>query len=526
MADIERYNRIIRNLYGRAYEQGKGALLQNKDAYLTRTLYTDVMAARYTTGYATEVLRDRPKKYFKCDIETDTPSRKMRNHGYSALVGTEGKIGPNVLNVASLLKDSLGDGAVLNNGSNAYVQITDAYTVGAITLECLFYIYPGSYANGKNINLFAQFDFFNAANRFGVVLYNDSGSAVTSSIRLQVKSQFTDGVNLTNVGTVSIGVVHHFALVRDAQKNIKVYIDGAQLGSTITATGADFTHGALGVAAYSLTQPGGGSQLTGGLVVDEAAYYAHALPESRIVAHYNAWLAGGYAVPNGLAYASIAPAARYYANLTTGGSNTSSDDSAYKFATGVTVTYSSAVVDETQMWGVICLRPDWASGSPPATPSFFRFADDANNRLTLTYETGNWVFRRKSAGAGADVTVAGTHAQYDDVIVVFAATSTQLKLSINGAAFTTVGNTSIPTLSAATIDIGNGDGPSNSWFHWMALGTGTLTDADAATLNALGRYDPEWKDLPSMEVALPSFLWHCYDNTHVPTGVWGESVYA
>lgn len=526
MSDLDRYNTVIRNIYGRAYEQGSG-VQANKDSYITRTLSTDLEAARYTTGYATEVLRDRPRYYYKYDSPNDSVTRRMGSHGYVALAGSEGLVGVDIASTTSLLKDNLGDAAlsVRSTAVNPFVFIADSYTVGSLTMECLFYIPPGSYANGKYVVLMGQADFFNASNKFGVALYNDSGSAVTNNIRLQVKSQPTDAIGLTNVGDVSIGVAHHFALVRDSKHDIRVYIDGALLGSAISVSGADFSSGGTSAPNFSSTLPGGASLFTG-LVVDEAAFYKHALPASRILAHYNAWISGSYSSPPGLVYNAIAPKARYYANLTTGGSNTSSDDSAYKFATGVTVTYTSNVVDETQMWGVICLRPDWASGSPPTTPSFFRFADDANNRLTLTYETGNWVFRRKSAGAGTDVTIAGTHAQYDDVIVVFAATSTQLKLSLNGGAFVTAGNTNIPTLTAANIDIGNGDGPSNSWFHWMALGVGTLTDADAAALYALGRYDPEWKDLPAMEVADPSFLWHCYDNTHVPTGAWGESVYA
>ena len=111
MSDLDRYNTVIRNIYGRAYEQGSG-VQANKDSYITRTLSTDLEAARYTTGYATEVLRDRPRYYYKYDSPNDSVTRRMGSHGYVALAGSEGLVGVDIASTTSLLKDSLGDAAL------------------------------------------------------------------------------------------------------------------------------------------------------------------------------------------------------------------------------------------------------------------------------------------------------------------------------------------------------------------------------------------------------------------------------
>jgi hypothetical protein len=71
-------------------------------------------------------------------------------------------------------------------------------------------------------------------------------------------------------------------------------------------------------------------------------------------------------------------------------------------------------------------------------------------------------------------------------------TSSSLGVSVDGAAFTRVGNTSIPSLTATLVDIGTGGATNhfNGDILWFAMGTGSFTDADAARLFANGDIDP------------------------------------
>src|ERR1051326_3812059 len=111
------------------------------------------------------------------------------------------------------------------------------------------------------------------------------------------------------------------------------------------------------------------------------------------------------------------------------------------------------------------------------------------------------VMRRREA-----LRMTGTFTPGTLFTVVAAWTATQLKLSINGANFTTpVTNTNIPTLTAPTFDIGSAAGTSalDGDILWFAAGSGTLANADATTLNTFGNTDPTRGTLP----ATPTALW-------------------
>lgn len=547
MQSLDQYNRVIRNLYTRVFEQGRSKQnAANEPFYRAAVGYGEENAIRYNLGFSTEVLRDRPVAYCKMTLPIDLPWSTALNSGSAdgVSLGDHGlrtqdypynyinKIaGPGItptFDAASRQFDAITDHAAYIQLDTYFVNDSRAGNAGSMTRELILYLEPGSYATNVGAYLSTVGDFFNsgAVSAFGVGIKNTTGSPITDNMPIYVRSSYTDGIGLTSMGTITIGEPHHIVLVRNARHDVRLYVDGVQLGSTLGAAGADFAGG----GAYISTSTN--SYLTvlpdARLVVDELAVYRHALTEDRIIAHYDAWQNGALDYPVGNAYFQIAPKARYYTALTAGGSNTSVDDSAYKFAAGVTISYTANVVDETQMWGAVCLRPDWAYTSPPTTPDLFRWQDDANNRLIVYYDTGTnqWVCRRLSGGAGANAVVNGSHAQYDDVVLCWYVTATQVAISLNGAAFVTTANSSIPTLSASTFNIGNGDNPSNAWYHWMVMGTGTLTDADAAAFYALGRYDPEWKDIPTMQTTDPSFLWHCYSAEHQPTSLWGEAIYA
>lgn len=115
--------------------------------------------------------------------------------------------------------------------------------------------------------------------------------------------------------------------------------------------------------------------------------------------------------------------------------------------------------------------------------------DDANNLLGLWLDTANkWNAGREAGGAGSPaVSAAQTFATDDKATVIFACDSGHVKVSVNGGAFTSVANTSIPTLAATLADLGSQAATSqlDGRVLWAAVFTGTLSDADAAALNSL-----------------------------------------
>jgi hypothetical protein len=96
--------------------------------------------------------------------------------------------------------------------------------------------------------------------------------------------------------------------------------------------------------------------------------------------------------------------------------------------------------------------------------------------------------------------------------VIAAWTPSQLKLSWNGGAFVTATRNGIPDLSTVQANLGqqwNTDSARalNGELLWVAMGKGTLTNADAAALAALGETDPTPANFPA-EAQLTA-LWNC-----------------
>lgn len=307
---------------------------------------------------------------------------------------------------------------------------------------------------------------------------------------------------------------HFWALVHDSSAGeVRLYQDGTLVETeTITPFVSDALSGGYTNSSClivdSLAFPADPLVTDGILEFGFVAYYSTNLPAHRLTTMYEAW----QAIETSRGSAGIftqPPTDRSYTALAGSGTGEGSSASAFVFTSGRSVTGPVAYADETQMWGVFRFRPYWAFGSPPTTPTVFRWTDDANNQIKLHFTGGNWQIDRKSAGAGSPATVAGSHGQYDDITVAFAITATQVKVSLNGGAFTAVGNTSIPTLSATTFNIGSGDSHLDARMHWAILGTGVITDSDVAALHAYGNADPALDDIPNIVDADPSLLWHC-----------------
>lgn len=153
-------------------------------------------------------------------------------------------------------------------------------------------------------------------------------------------------------------------------------------------------------------------------------------------------------------------------------------------------------LDETQAWVAARVRMGWVNTADPSgNPALFDWRDDANNLIQVRFDTTNnqWELQRRNGGGTGEATTADTFALSDVVTVIAAWDASNLKVSVDGSAFTSAAAANIPTLAASTADVGSVAGSSehiDADLFWFACGTGTLADADAATIHAIGNTDP------------------------------------
>jgi hypothetical protein len=185
-------------------------------------------------------------------------------------------------------------------------------------------------------------------------------------------------------------------------------------------------------------------------------------------------------------------------------------DSSCTIGDGDRVIGPIGVTDETQGWVACRLHWGYASGAlPHATVVHMIFGDNTTNRLTLTTNATQHAMGRLSANVGASVNL--THGGFSSgaaTTIIGTWTAVELKISKDGAAFIGAANSSIPVLATPTFDLGTGGTlfanlESNNPYYWVAMGTGTLSDANAATIHALGDTDPALSSLPST----PTMIW-------------------
>lgn len=180
----------------------------------------------------------------------------------------------------------------------------------------------------------------------------------------------------------------------------------------------------------------------------------------------------------------------------------------YVHTDGASATRSAArvqgpvsLIDETQAWLAMRVRMGWASTACPTTdPNFFLWGENSGNdslQLLWNVATQSWRIGRASAAVFTVADIATTAFAAGDLLtLVFKWVAARLDLSVNGGVFAGVAGANIPVLAATTFDIGSsgtvlaGSREIDSEILWVAAGTGTLSDADAAAINAFGNTDP------------------------------------
>lgn len=183
----------------------------------------------------------------------------------------------------------------------------------------------------------------------------------------------------------------------------------------------------------------------------------------------------------------------------------------------------SGLLTATQGWFAARLRTGWGNGGASGNPRVAQWRVDGSNRVALLYNNGAnlWQTTRVASGTGTSANVAGgTFTSGDTPTVVSAWESTRVRTSLNGGTFTSAADANIPNLAAqTTVDIGSEVGVGDYLYGdvlWYATGSGTLTNADAAALNAFGDTPPTPGQLQSLllPAAAPTSLWKAVDTSY------------
>lgn len=205
--------------------------------------------------------------------------------------------------------------------------------------------------------------------------------------------------------------------------------------------------------------------------------------------------------------------------LSTSGSPTLNGDSTCTInSTGSDRVYTTSVSlgSYTQMWVAMRCTPSWDT-SAAVEHTFFRYAFDTNNELFVQYGAAAGslaVGRDGSGGVGGQIASGPVWAVGDNITLIAYWTASEIGFSYNGGNFETATNSRNTFTAATAIDFGqrgySATGFVDAKYHWAAMGTGTITTADAAALHANGNSDPSFATLPGS----PSFLWKCVDFTY------------
>jgi type IV pilus assembly protein PilA len=180
------------------------------------------------------------------------------------------------------------------------------------------------------------------------------------------------------------------------------------------------------------------------------------------------------------------------------------------------VKVSASLLNITQGWVAFRMRPGWAATTHPYGGAtfikFFHWGDDPTHEVQLYYsEANNRYGTSRKNGAFTDSPNYGSESFSSGTpqTIISSWSATTVGVSVGGSNFFTSANNTIPSLTASTFDIGRNTASAAEWcdcdFLWFAAGTGTLSNSDAAAINAWGNTDPKRSSFPAAAGA--TFVW-------------------
>lgn len=181
----------------------------------------------------------------------------------------------------------------------------------------------------------------------------------------------------------------------------------------------------------------------------------------------------------------------------------------------------SGLFTATQGWVVARVLPGFPSTIDGK--EVFEWGDSTIKNIAVGWTTGSggtWFVRRRNNDSPAVAATSDSFSAGTSRTVAAQWGATTQAVSANGGSFSSVANTSIPTLSATSADIGKRGTGNDLWLSgnvlWYATGSGTLTDADAAALNGFGNTPPTPNALSAAlsPAAHPTSLWPAVDTSY------------
>jgi hypothetical protein len=176
------------------------------------------------------------------------------------------------------------------------------------------------------------------------------------------------------------------------------------------------------------------------------------------------------------------------------------------------VSIAGTPVGPTQGWVAVRIRFGWDSTAPfSPDPGIVDMSVSNDDALFCYWDVATHTFHLERHLGGAGTTAASAAQTFSTGAirtVIYAWTATDLRISVDGGAFVTTANTTIP--GQATLYIGSdqvqGNGSNrqgDSDYLWVAGGTGTLSNADAAAIHGFGNTDHPQGDFPGQA----TFAW-------------------
>src|SRR5260221_10677647 len=154
------------------------------------------------------------------------------------------------------------------------------------------------------------------------------------------------------------------------------------------------------------------------------------------------------------------------------------------------------LINPTQSWVVIRVKMGFdATTSLSPDPVMWDMSESDPAVLFVYYDVGSDKFHLVRASKIGGKTLASAKQTFTTgttKTVIAAWTATTMKISIDGSPFVQTTESIIPKQSpfliGSTLVQGSGRQP-NSDYYWVAAGVGSLTDADAQTINSFGNSD-------------------------------------
>jgi len=175
------------------------------------------------------------------------------------------------------------------------------------------------------------------------------------------------------------------------------------------------------------------------------------------------------------------------------------------------------LINPTQSWVAFRAKIGFDSTtSLSPDPVMWDMSESDPADLFVYYDVGSDTFHLVRASKIGGKTLASAKQTFTTgttKTVIAAWTGTTMKLSVDGAPFVQTAESIIPKqapfLIASTLVQGSGRQP-NSDYYWVAGGTGTLTDGDAASINSFGNTDKRRIDFPGNA----TFVWWANNNQY------------